>query len=51
MANLKYFDDPISTSILGQSVASPICISTSAHAGMVHKDGELGAVLAATEHN
>ena len=51
MANLKYFVDPISTNVLGHHVASPICISTSDNAGMVHKDGELGAALAATEQN
>ena len=31
LANLKYFTDPISTTLLGQKVASPICLGPSCH--------------------
>lgn len=49
MANLKYFTDPISTTMLGQKVASPIGFGAFPHQGMVHKDGELASAKAAAQ--
>jgi len=43
MANLKYFTDPISCSILGSRVASPIIFGPFPHQGMVHKNGEMAS--------
>jgi len=47
LANLKYFNDPTHTSILGSRVSSPICFGPVANQGIVCKDAELASVRAA----
>jgi len=49
MANLKYFTDPISCSIMGNKCNSPIMLGPAPQQGMVHKDGELASAKAAAE--
>lgn len=51
LANLKYFTDPLSCSILGAKVSSPIMFGSFPHQGMVHKDGELASAVAAADLN
>lgn len=51
MANLKYFKEPLSQTILGQKYSSPICFGAFLHQGMVHKDAEKASALAAAELN
>lgn len=43
MANLKFFTDPLSCSILGHQVSSPIGVGPMPHQAMFHKDGELAS--------
>ena len=49
MANLKYFTDPIKTSVLGLSLKSPLIVGAFPHQGMVNKEGELASAKAAAE--
>lgn len=49
LANLKYFDDPISQTILGSKYTSPIGFGAFPHQGMAHKDAELGSAMAAAD--
>ena len=49
MANLKYFTDPITTSVLGLNLKSPLILGAFPHQAMVHKDGELASAKAAAE--
>ena len=51
MANLAHFTDPLTTSILGQKVSSPIGYGAFPNQALSHVEGEKASALAAAESN